>query len=392
MAETCPAMPSMDALPFRDDRTGAWRLLRETGDVCVSDKGVYFLTGADAVEAAAKRPGLFSSEHAFAVLGSPLPLVPIAFDPPEHTRYRRMLDKFFSPRAMAAREPDLRKQAGELIDGIRAAGDTCEVISELAVPYPSQVFLTLFGLPLEDRDRLIGWKDAILQFADPESPEPTQEVLQQAAELFAYLSGHLAERREGSADDLLTALLTDRDEGGLKDEEVLGLCFLFVIAGLDTVTAAVGFALNALAQDTDLRRELIEDPSGIPDFIEELLRVDGPVPYVPRVTTDDTQVGNITIPAGSTCWLSFGAANRDPRRYQDADALHATRENHFAFGRGPHRCLGSHLARMELRRIIEEGHKRIPEYSIRDGVEPQVLWPSGTLALERLDLTIAGLD
>lgn len=388
MADTCPTMPALDALPFRTDRTGAWRMLHEAGDVSVSDKGVYFITGADAVEAAAKQPNVFSSSGAFAVLGSPIPLVPIAFDPPEHSRYRRMVDKFFSPRSMAAIEPELRSQVSELIDGIAAGGDTCELVGALAMPYPSQVFLTLFGLPLEDRDRLIGWKDAILQFADADSPEPTPEVLLQAAEMFAYLSEHLTQRRGSQGADLLSQLLADREEGGLTDEEILGLCFLFVIAGLDTVSAAVGFAMTALAQDPARRQRLIAQPEEIPTFIEELLRVDGPVPYAPRVTTEEVHVGGVAIPAGSTCWLSFGAANRDPDRYDDPDTIHDDRTNHFAFGRGPHRCLGSHLARMEVRLVIEEWHKRIPRYTLTNGTVPHVIWPSGTLALERIDLTL----
>ncbi|MDT0323940.1 cytochrome P450, partial [Streptomyces sp. DSM 44918] len=114
-----------------------------------------------------------------------------------------MVDKFFSPRSMAAIEPELRHQVGDLIDGIVASGDTCEVVGALAIPYPSQVFLTLFGLPLEDRDRLIGWKDAILQFSEADSPEPTPEVLMQAAEMYGYLFEHLTHRRDNQGYDLL---------------------------------------------------------------------------------------------------------------------------------------------------------------------------------------------
>jgi len=127
------------------------------------------------VEFAAKRPQLFSSAKAFDVLGSPVPLVPIAIDPPDHTRFRRMLDPFFSPKKMAEREPELRRQAGELIDAIVAKGE-CDVVPELATPFPSQVFLTLFGLPMADRDRLVQWKDSILEFTDPSSADPASSV------------------------------------------------------------------------------------------------------------------------------------------------------------------------------------------------------------------------
>ena len=184
---------NINDLPFAHDRSRAWRELREGGEAVTSGEEVV-LTSAAAVEFAAKRPQIFSSAKAFDVLGSPVPLVPIAIDPPDHTRFRRMLDPFFSPKKMAEREPELRQQAGELIDVIVAKGE-CEVMADLATPFPSQVFLTLFGLPMADRDRLVHWKDAILQFTDPGSGEPTPEVLTYALELFTYLNEHIAERR-----------------------------------------------------------------------------------------------------------------------------------------------------------------------------------------------------
>jgi cytochrome P450 len=387
LSETCPALPHFQSLPFRHDRNAAWHQLQGAGDVSLSEDGVYFLTNADQVEAAAKNPQVFSSQDAFGVVGSPFPLVPIEFDPPEHSRYRRMLDKFFSPRSMAERDPELRKQAGELIDALHASGDTCDIVSALAVPFPSQVFLSLFGLPLEDTERLIGWKNAMLELADLSSGVPTPETLDLAAGMHSYITDHMAERRGGQGSDLLSLLLADRDEGGLTDEEIVGLCFLFLVAGLDTVTSAIGFSLTALAQDRDRRLRITEDPSLIPEFIEEVLRVDSPISFVPRVTTQDIEVGGVTIPAGSTCMLSFGAANRDDRRYQDVETIHDTRSNHFAFGRGPHRCLGSHLARLELRIVLEEWHKRIPNYALANGV-PVVRWPGATFTLERVDLTL----
>jgi cytochrome P450 len=387
MHNTCPALPHLDALPFRTDRTAAWRQVRDAGDVAVSDHGVYALTSADAVDAAAKNPRVFSSQGAFALLGSPLPLVPIAFDRPEHSRYRRLLDKFFSERSMAGHEPDLRKQAGDLIDQLQAAGNTCDIVSALAVPFPSRVFLTLFGLPIEDADRLIGWKNALVELTDLENTEPSPVILQVASELYTYLLQYLAERRGTQGTDLLSLLLADRREGGLSDNEIIGLCFLFVVAGLDTVTSALGFAFTALAQDAGLRTRLTEDPSTIPEFVEELLRVDGPIPFVPRKTTQAVQVGDVTIPAGSACLLSLGAANRDPERYHSADTIGDQRVNHFAFGRGPHRCLGMHLARLELRIILEEWHKRIPKYNLANGV-PTVRWPGATLTLQRVDLQL----
>ncbi|OBI21410.1 cytochrome [Mycobacterium sp. E2327] len=386
MDVVCPTLPAMESLPFAHDRETAWHMLLASGKVAVSDAGVYFLSGADVVEAAATNPELFSSQGAFEVLGSPFPLVPIAFDPPEHSRFRRVLDKFFGPRRMAERAPELRRQVAELIDQIGSSGGSCDVMSALAIPFPSQVFLTLFGLPLGDRDLLIGWKDAVLEFTAAGGSTPSPETLTRAGELVAYLNGHLADRRGGDGDDLLSKLLADSSDGALNEHELIGLCFLFVLAGLDTVTAATGFALYELARNPALRANVIADDEAVGHFIEEVLRIDPPVPYVPRVTTAEVTVAGVRIPAGSTCWLGLGTANRDPERYEDPDAIHPNRSNHFGFGRGPHRCLGSHLARLELRLIIEEWNRRIPRYSVLR--EPTVGWPCGTLHFQELHLQI----
>jgi cytochrome P450 len=386
MEVVCPALPALETLPFAQDRDAAWHMLLAPGKVAVSDAGVYFLSGADVVEEAARNPELFSSQGAFDLVGSPFPMVPIAFDPPEHSRFRRVLDKFFGPRRMAERAPELRRQVGALIDQIVASGDSCEVMSALAVPFPSQVFLTLFGLPLDDRDLLIGWKDAVLAFSAAEGLEPSPETVARGGELLTYLNGHLADRRGSDGDDLLSQLLSDSHDEALTEEEIIGLCFLFLIAGLDTVTAATGFALYELARNPALRAPVIDDEEAVAHFIEEVLRINPPVPYVPRMTTAEITVAGVTIPAGSNCWLGLGTANRDPERYPDADVMHERRNNHFTFGRGPHRCLGSHLARLELRLIIEEWNRRIPRYSVLQ--EPTVGWPCGTLHFRELHLQI----
>lgn len=382
------ATANLNDLPFAQDRSRGWRQLREAGEAVSSGEEIV-LTSAAAVEFAAKKPDVFSSARAFDRLGSPVPLIPIAIDPPDHTRFRRMLDPFFSPKKMAEREPELRRQAGELIDAIASNGE-CEVVADLATPFPSQVFLTLFGLPMADRDRLVQWKDAILEFTDPGSAEPTPEVLAHALELFTYLSEHIAERRtnlEGT--DMLTQLMRTSDEGGMSDNEILGLCFMFVLAGLDTVTAAVGFSLAKLAADAQLRHRISNDLSLIPAFIEDILRVDGPVPFAPRVTTEDVEVAGRVVPKDTTVMLSYGSADRDPSRYADADEVQLDNKvAHFAFGRGPHRCLGSHLARLELRLILEEWHTRIPDYTLATDTAPQVTWPAGTLGLEAVPLNI----
>jgi cytochrome P450 len=283
----------------------------------------------------------------------------------------------------------LRALAGELIDGIAARGE-CDVVADLAIPYPSDVFLTLFGLPLEDRDRLIAWKDAVIAAASPTGkPPPEGPDVEAAIELFGYLNGYIGERRaQGPTGDDVLSRIIDLGDDGLTDEELLGLAFLFVLAGLDTVTAVIGFAFLNLAQQPDLRAAIVADPAIIPTVVEEILRLELPAPLVPRIATEDVELGGCRIAAGAPVNVVLACPNRDAAEHPDPDSIVLGREDarHLGFGGGVHRCLGSHLARAELRLILEEFHRRIPDYSLAPGAEPQVAWPSGTLGLDTLPL------
>ena len=371
-----------------DSRTTAYAMLRDAGPVLRTPRGAYMIISGEAVEFALKHPGLFSSKRAFDMAGSPLAMVPIAFDPPEHTRYRRVLQPFFSPRGVVSWLPMVRALAGQLIDGFAARG-VCDLVAELAVPLPAQVFLTLFGLPLEDRDRLIAWKEALVNnFGVPGGEPPRERAMRMGAELYGYLVAHIASRRRsGGTGDLLGQLLADTSDERLSDDELLGLSFLFVIAGLETVTSALSTAFAALAGDTALRGQIVADPAVIPAAVEELLRYDGPVVFVPRIATEDVDVAGQTIPAGSYVLIMIGAASRDPAQHPDPDTVDFQRqEPGLAFGVGPHRCLGSHLARMEMRVALEEWHRRIPEYALAPGTTLRVPWPAGVVGYDSLPL------
>jgi cytochrome P450 len=389
-----------------DSRTAAYTILRDAGPVTAGRFGGYWIMSSEAAEFVLKHPDLFSSRRAFDEVGSPLPLVPIAFDPPEHTRYRRILQPFFSPRGIASWEPAVQALAGELIDGLADRGE-CDLVTELAVPLPAQVFLTLFGLPLADRDRLIAWKDGLLHSfgppAEPAAAEPgvqgtpggrrpgwqrSERVLRLGGELYEYLVSHIARRRQRvDTSDLLGQLLADTSSERLDDGEILGLSFLFVLAGLETVTSALGNAFALLAAEPQLRRQVTANPGSIPGAVEELLRFDGPLMFVPRIATEDVVLASQLIPAGSQVSVALAVASRDPAEHPDPDTIDLQRqERNLAFGIGPHRCLGSHLARMELRVTLREWHRRIPEYQLAPGVTPQVTWPAGTVGMASLPL------
>jgi cytochrome P450 len=383
-----PESIRLDQLPMAEDRTAAYSFLRAAGPVLRTAFGSYLITSAEAAEFALRRPGLFSSRRAFDLVGSPLPLVPIAFDPPEHTRYRRILQPFFSPRGVAAWLPQVRALAGELIDGVAQRGQ-CDLVQDLAVPLPAQVFLALFGLPVHDRDRLNTWKDGLLRSAPPGPGETRGErAIRLGAELYEYLVEHVAQRRrDGTGTGLLGQLLADATDERLTDEEIYGLAFLFVLAGLETVTSALSTAFAVLASQPPLRSRIAGDPAVIPAAVEELLRVDGPLLFVPRVTTQDVEVAGQLIPAGALVQVMVAVADRDPAPHPDPDVIDFSRqERNLAFGGGPHRCLGSHLARMEMRVAIEEWHRRIPEYQLAPGPAPRVTWPAGVVGIGHLPL------
>jgi cytochrome P450 len=371
-------------LPMAADRGVGWKTVRDAGRVVLID-GWYYLSHREDVLAALRNPELFSSKKAFDVLGSPIPLVPISFDPPEHTRFRKILQPFFSPHALKEMLPSLQKQALDIVDEIAKRGE-CEVIADLAIPYPSQVFLTLFGLPLEDRDRLIVWKDAVIALAD--SPSLEGADLTPAMELLTYLTEAINERRANPGPDLLSQVLSGEDP--LDDAEAMGLAFLFVLAGLDTVTAAMSSAFLELARTPELRATLRDHPDQMPVFVEEVVRLEPPAPMVPRVTTAEVTIGDVTLPPDTMVRLCIAAINRD-----DSDDISTNDvvmdgkvHRHWGYGGGPHRCLGSHLARMELTLVLDEWLKRVPEFSVEPGYEPHIIFPAQTFTLERVPLKL----
>jgi cytochrome P450 len=355
----------VEELPMADNRGLAYEMMLEAGPVVRDAHGAFVITEASAASYALRHPELFSSKRAFDSLGSPIPIVPVAADPPEHTRYRQQLRPFFSARGLARWQPVVRELAVELIDGLAGDGH-CDLVTDFALPLPAQVFLTLFGLPLSDRDRLIAWKEAVLGAVGISGAEPASDAnIVLAAELYEYLVGHISERRGRGGPDILSQLVAGTGDERMTDEEILGLSFLFVLAGLDTVTSALSTAFATLAGEPELRRQITAGQAVIPAAVEELLRVDGPVVTVPRVATRDVELAGQLIPADSYVAVAIGAANHDGAEFADPGAVDFGRDaRSLAFGGGPHRCLGAHLARMEMRVAIEEWHRRIPDYQI----------------------------
>ncbi len=366
-------------LPMAADRGVGWKTLRDAGPV-VFMNGHYYITRREDVLAALRNPKVFSST-VLQPPGSPLPVVPLAFDPPQHTRYRKILQPFFSPHALSKSRPVLERHAAEMIAALARRGH-CEVMADFARLYPFQVFLDLYGLPLEDLDRVIAWKDAVVN----DKPYLTPADLEQGQQLLAYLNEAIQQRRQNPGSDMLSQVMNS--EGHFSDLELLGMSHLLILAGLDTVTAAIGFSLFELARRPDLRARLRDDPKQIRVFIEEIVRLEPSAPVAPRITTQFVNVGGMTLPPGTSVRLCMAAVNRDDSDQVSTNELviDGKVHRHWGFGGGPHRCLGSHLARMELTVIVGEWLKQIPHFEAPEGYSPEIKFPSKTFALKELPL------
>ena len=366
-----------------------YKALRESTPVFRAPQAVVLSRLSD-IEMALKRTELFSSNMDAVDLGNIRPLIPLQVDPPEHAKYRRILDPLFTPREMARREPGVAELVNEMIDRFAGRGEV-DFHEEFAVPLPCTVFLQLLGLPLEDLDQFLEWKDAVIRPEGAEGYEGRHDASQGVAQqIYDYFDRAIDEHIASPRDDVLSAMIAASIAGQpLSREELLDICFLFLIAGLDTVTDSLDCFFVYLARHPDHRHQLVEEPDVLPHAIEELLRWETPVPGVVRVAMQDVEVGGCPISKGERVSPLLGAANTDPAEFPDPELVDFNRSpnRHRAFGGGPHRCLGSHLARMELRVALREFHRRIPDYAIPPGTE--LKYTSALRSVEALPLTFS---
>lgn len=343
---------------FQDQIWDVYRTLRDEHPVYFNpDKHEYVLSRFDDVWRAASDWASFSNVVVEA--DNFLPQM-IYIDPPRHTQLRALVSRAFTPKRVAEIEPLVRRTARELLDGIAARG-ACEVQHEYAAVLPSVVIARMIGVPDEHIDAFRSWTESFLEI---QGPQDYLDSLGKCYELFARL---LELRRKEPGDDLMSALLAAEVEGQrLTEEELLGFCFLLVLAGNDTTSSLVGTGLAMLARDREQRQLLLDDPGLWASAIEEINRIESPTQVLPRTTTCDVEFHGRTIPAGSRVMLIWGSANHDEREFPDPERLDVTRTvtKHFAFGHGTHYCLGANLARLEARVAFEEWHARFPAYEL----------------------------
>lgn len=357
---------------YETDPYTIWDELRLTCPVPHTDRrgGAFLTTRYEDVVAVARDVETFSSRDVGVLPtkdgASLLVAPPITSDPPFHTEARQILLRYFSPKVIQLLEDKTRAICTELLDAL-AERDTADAAAEYAQHIPVRIIAHMLGIPEEDEDRFTGWAIRLFQ----ESSQDTDVNAATIREVLAYFDEQVTSRREERADDLISALI-DTELGGapLTHKHLLGTCFLLLLAGIDTTWSGIGASLWHLAAHPADRDRLVAEPELIPSAVEEFLRAYSPVTMA-RVATADSEVAGCPIHRGAKVYLSFAAANRDPEVFDRADEVVLDRQQnrHLAFGVGIHRCLGSNLARMEMRVAIQTWLDRYPGFALEEAAE-----------------------
>jgi cytochrome P450 len=364
--------------PVQADPYPFYAELRERAPVhYLPDEDLWVLTRYDDVAAALRDPGTFSSQAGMSDLmlgaGRSAEAVPdfladmigrrvlIAVDPPDHHVLRRLTAKVFTPRAISELEGRIRELTELLVDDLIDAGESGDVVTQLACPLPVVVIAELLGIPSERRADFKRWSDSLVGALSGSLNVSAMQA--DSTEMFMFFSEALTERTRNPRDDLISLLITrGKDESAaLGPVEIILFCILLLIAGNETTTNLIGNGLQALWDHPDQARLIANDPSLIPTAVEETLRYDSPVQALFRGTTAEaTLPSGGVIPADARVMVAFGAANRDADHFPAADTFMADRtpNDHLAFGAGIHFCLGAPLARLEARVVAETLHRR----------------------------------
>jgi cytochrome P450 len=375
----------------RDRPVGEWMAdlneLRRAGPIHWNERGRYWvITTASLAREVFQNPVVFTNDSISPVNPNPpFRWIPSNVNPPLHVQYRQLLNSAFGPAPVARIEPKAREYCRAAIDEIVDAG-RCDFVADVGGLFPTRVFLELVDLPWQDATLFLAWTETLfdVHFTGPEARVAFDESRQ-------YFVDLIAERRRAPRDpdnDFVSRLLTATIDGQpMPDEDILNIFNQLMLAGLDTVKSALSYSLLHLATHAADRRRIVAEPSIVPTAIEEFLRA-FPLVLEGRKLGQDIDFHGATMRAGEMVMLALPAIMRDPDQFECPDDVIIDRanNNHLSFGGGPHRCLGSHLARMEMAVGLEEWHRRIPEYGLACAVD-EVIERGGQLSLRSLPLT-----
>jgi cytochrome P450 len=347
---------------------------REQSDFLLNDSTkdpFYMIQRFDHVLEAMQMPEVFSND----IVNALDPFMEVRFlpnnlNPPEHTRMRKILNRWFSPAAVRRIEPLVLARSVELIEELEPKGEI-DFVAEFGIRFPTEMFLATLGLPTSDGEMFTAWVEALFSgfFG---GPDPTPAATAITAYFQEAIDDRKANPRDPEVDFVSRMLRPDLVGDWLTDEDLLLICMTLMTAGLDTTRAALGYIFQHLAGDEELRHRLTANPDLWPRAIEEFVRLYPLVIQDGRLVMQDIDFHGLKLKKGDVLWLGIGSANRDPLKYPNPDVFDMDRpdiNHHLGFAAGPHRCLGMHLARHELIIALQEWHKRIPDYYISEGTE-----------------------
>ncbi|MPZ73508.1 MAG: cytochrome P450 [Nitriliruptorales bacterium] len=338
------------------------------GETLAGSAGTYMVYGHDQAVSALRSADTFSSASYLDVLGDVMGRVVLAMDGKEHRRHRALIAQAFRPRALQRWERELiAPLIDELIDRFVAEG-RAELVRQFTVPFPIAVIARMLGLPRRDTGMFLRRSLELISVS-----VNWERGVEASQALRAYLKPFIEARRREPRDDLISELVIAEEEAErLSDEEILPFLLLLLPAGAETTMRALGNLLVALLRHPSQLNAVRDDRQLLPQAIEEALRWEPPLLLLARRATRDTQLGGVSIAAGSNLVISLAAANRDDTRWGHPDRydLHREAQSHVAFGSGPHLCLGLHLARLEMRLAVERLLDRLPDLRVDPDAEP----------------------
>ena len=373
-----------------------WALANDLRESCphfynkYSGGGYWVFTRHEAVKDIYKTPEIFSSESITPWEPNPIyRFVPTQVDAPDHIKYRRILNPWFSPKAMEAAAPMMRELCAGYIAPLVSKG-RCDFIGEFALLYPTAAFLNVIGVPVSHTEQFAQWVDMFFSGfgGDPAGAENMATAL---AEMRVFWTEQLASRRgkpeqEG---DLFSYLLNATfDDEPLDEEVLLDMCTVLTLAGLDTTRAELGYMFHHLALNPEHRKMLVDDPELAPLAVEETLRYYTIIFGDGRKVTRDVEFHGVQLKQGDMVYALVSGANRDPRHWERADefVIDRKKNNHFGFASGPHRCLGMHLARREMAIAVQEWLKVIPDFELDTDATLLERGGGAMMALDQLPL------